>query len=400
MTEKLTFEQSMERLEQIARTLEKGETGLEEAMELYAQAGKLIVSCQKKLTSAQLKIEKIDLPSLAGTKEADGPLGGLFDIVGKDDRFGQNTWEKAESSMQRDALTMALGKAHLDASDMDYVFAGDLLGQSMATTFGVENFRIPWFGVYGACSTCGESLSLAAAFVAAGYARHAVAVTSSHFGSAEKQFRFPNQYANQRPVSATWTVTGSAAFIVGSGAGGNETQTGCDNERTGCDNADSISKKVQIEGITTGVVVDYGIKDAMNMGAAMAPAACELIVNHLSDFGREASYYDRIVTGDLGSVGQKILIDLCRQNGVDISKNHEDCGMKMFDATNQNTGSGGSGCACSATVLSAYYLPKLRSGELKRILFVPTGALLSPVSFNEGESVPGIAHGVVLEAAI
>lgn len=331
--------------------------------------------------------------SVVGTKEADGPLGGLFDIVGKDDRFGQNTWEKAESSMQRDALTMALGKAHLDASDMDYVFAGDLLGQSMATTFGVENFRIPWFGVYGACSTCGESLSLAAAFVAAGYARHAVAVTSSHFGSAEKQFRFPNQYANQRPVSATWTVTGSAAFIVGSGAGGNEIQDGCDN-------ADSISRKVQIEGITTGVVVDYGIKDAMNMGAAMAPAACELIVNHLSDFGREASYYDRIVTGDLGSVGQKILIDLCRQKGVDISKNHEDCGMKMFDATNQNTGSGGSGCACSATVLSAYYLPKLRSGELKRILFVPTGALLSPVSFNEGESVPGIAHGVVLEAVM
>ena len=342
----------------------------------------------------------LESSSVVGTKEADGPLGGLFDIVGKDDRFGQNTWEKAESSMQRDALTMALGKAHLDASDMDYVFAGDLLGQSMATTFGVENFRIPWFGVYGACSTCGESLSLAAAFVAAGYARHVVAVTSSHFGSAEKQFRFPNQYANQRPVSATWTVTGSAAFIVGSGAGGNETQIGCDNERTGCDNADSIPKKVQIEGITTGVVVDYGIKDAMNMGAAMAPAACELIVNHLSDFGREASYYDRIVTGDLGSVGQKILIDLCRQKGVDISKNHEDCGMKMFDATNQNTGSGGSGCACSATVLSAYYLPKLRSGELKRILFVPTGALLSPVSFNEGESVPGIAHGVVLEAAI
>ena len=164
----------------------------------------------------------LESSSVVGTKEADGPLGGLFDIVGKDDRFGQNTWEKAESSMQRDALTMALGKAHLDASDMDYVFAGDLLGQSMATTFGVENFRIPWFGVYGACSTCGESLSLAAAFVAAGYARHAVAVTSSHFGSAEKQFRFPNQYANQRPVSATWTVTGSAAFIVGSGAGGNE----------------------------------------------------------------------------------------------------------------------------------------------------------------------------------
>lgn len=316
--------------------------------------------------------------SVVGTKEGEGPLGGLFDLVGDDDKFGQDTWEKAESSMQRDALTTALGKSGLEAGDMDYVFAGDLLGQSMATTFGVENFRIPWFGIYGACSTCGEALSLAAAFVAAGYAKYAAAVTSSHFGSAEKQFRFPNQYANQRPMCATWTVTGSAAFVVG--------------------HEDGKSSGVRIEGITTGVVVDYGIKDAMNMGAAMAPAASELIVNHLKDFGRKADYYDRIVTGDLGSVGQKILIDLCRQKGVDISKNHEDCGMKMFDSANQNTGAGGSGCGCSATVLSAYYLPKLRSGELKRILFVPTGALLSPVSFNEGESVPGIAHGVVLEA--
>lgn len=322
--------------------------------------------------------------SVVGTKEGEGPLGGLFDLVGDDDKFGQDTWEKAESSMQTDALTTALGKANLGASDMDYVFAGDLLGQSMATTFGVESFRIPWFGIYGACSTCGEAISLAAAFVAAGYARYAAAVTSSHFGSAEKQFRFPNQYANQRPMCATWTVTGSAAFVIG-------------HDDT-CKKETSNPRRVRIEGITTGVVVDYGIKDAMNMGAAMAPAACELIVNHLKDFGRRADYYDRIITGDLGSVGQKILIDLCRQKGVDISKNHEDCGMKMFDSANQNTGAGGSGCGCSATVLSAYYLPKLRSGELSRILFVPTGALLSPVSFNEGESVPGIAHGVVLEA--
>ncbi len=369
--------------------------------------------------------------SVVGTKEGEGPLGGLFDLVGDDDKFGQDTWEKAESSMQTDALTTALGKANLGASDMDYVFAGDLLGQSMATTFGVESFRIPWFGIYGACSTCGEAISLAAAFVAAGYARYAAAVTSSHFGSAEKQFRFPNQYANQRPMCATWTVTGSAAFVIGhddsananingdSNAivstninGGsnviesvNNNNCGNDDEAKSCSsskdtgkNESKKSRKVRIEGITTGVVVDYGIKDAMNMGAAMAPAACELIVNHLKDFGRRADYYDRIITGDLGSVGQKILIDLCRQKGVDISKNHEDCGMKMFDSANQNTGAGGSGCGCSATVLSAYYLPKLRSGELSRILFVPTGALLSPVSFNEGESVPGIAHGVVLEA--
>lgn len=356
--------------------------------------------------------------SVVGTKEGEGPLGGLFDLVGDDDKFGQDTWEKAESSMQTDALTTALGKANLGASDMDYVFAGDLLGQSMATTFGVESFRIPWFGIYGACSTCGEAISLAAAFVAAGYARYAAAVTSSHFGSAEKQFRFPNQYANQRPMCATWTVTGSAAFVIGHDDSANingdsnaiaSVNNNCDNDdgAKSCISSKDIYKKetnnprrVRIEGITTGVVVDYGIKDAMNMGAAMAPAACELIVNHLKDFGRRADYYDRIITGDLGSVGQKILIDLCRQKGVDISKNHEDCGMKMFDSANQNTGAGGSGCGCSATVLSAYYLPKLRSGELSRILFVPTGALLSPVSFNEGESVPGIAHGVVLEAVI
>lgn len=354
--------------------------------------------------------------SVVGTKEGEGPLGGLFDLVGDDDKFGQDTWEKAESSMQTDALTTALGKANLGASDMDYVFAGDLLGQSMATTFGVESFRIPWFGIYGACSTCGEAISLAAAFVAAGYARYAAAVTSSHFGSAEKQFRFPNQYANQRPMCATWTVTGSAAFVIGHDDSANINvdsnaiasvnnndnvgEKSCISSKETCKNESNNPRRVRIEGITTGVVVDYGIKDAMNMGAAMAPAACELIVNHLKDFGRRADYYDRIITGDLGSVGQKILIDLCRQKGVDISKNHEDCGMKMFDSANQNTGAGGSGCGCSATVLSAYYLPKLRSGELSRILFVPTGALLSPVSFNEGESVPGIAHGVVLEAVI
>lgn len=316
----------------------------------------------------------LESASVVGTKESEGPLGGLFDLQGEDDNFGQDTWEKAESSMQTDAFNMALGKAELKAEQIDYIFAGDLLGQSMATTFGVQSFKIPWFGLYGACSTCGESLSLAAAFVAAGYAKNTAAITSSHFGSAEKQFRFPNQYANQRPLCATWTVTGSGAFIV------------------------STHGNVRIEGITTGVVVDYGIKDSMNMGAAMAPAASEVIVNHLQDFNRKSDYYDRIVTGDLGSVGHEILIKLCRERGVDISKNHEDCGMKIFDSANQSIGAGGSGCGCAATVLSAYYLPKLKRGELKRILFIPTGALLSPVSFNEGENVPGIAHAVVLES--
>ncbi len=311
--------------------------------------------------------------SIAGTKEAEGPLGDKFDLVGDDDKFGQDTWEEAESSLQSDALRIALGKAGLKSMDLDYIFAGDLLGQAMATTFGLKKYQTPLFGLYGACSTCGEAISLAASFVAAGYGHIIAAVTSSHFGSAEKQFRYPNQYASYRPECSTWTVTGAGAFII------------------------SSSGDVKIEGITTGKVVDYGIKDSMNMGAAMAPAAAELIINNLNDFGRKPSDYDKIVTGDLGCVGREILIDLCKDKGADISRVHEDCGMKIFDLENQDVGSGGSGCGCSATVLSSYYLPRLKSGKLKRILFVPTGALLSPVSFNEGQTVPGIAHGIVLE---
>lgn len=317
--------------------------------------------------------------SVVGKKEGEGPLGELFDAVGEDDKFGEDSWEKAESSMQKDALTMAIGKAGLKPQDLRYLFAGDLLGQSMATSFGLKNFEIPLFGVYGACSTCGEGLSLASMTIAAGYADRVAVVTSSHFGSAEKQFRFPLAYANQRPLSATWTVTGSGAFILGKRElfkGGNG---------------------ICISGVTTGKIVDYGVKDSMNMGACMAPAACDLIKTHLKDFGRVPTYYDCIVTGDLGTVGRDILCKLLRDEGISIDSVHEDCGIKMFDSENQGTGAGGSGCGCSATVLSAYYLPKLITGELKRILFVPTGALLSPVSFNEGESVPGIAHGIVLE---
>ncbi len=315
----------------------------------------------------------LESSSIVGTKESEGPLADKFDLVGDDDKFGQDTWEEAESCLQSDALRIALGKAGLKSMDLDYIFAGDLLGQAMATTFGLKKFQIPLFGLYGACSTCGEAISLASAFVAAGYGHIIAAVTSSHFGSAEKQFRFPNQYASYRPECSTWTVTGAGAFII------------------------STSGDVKIEGITTGKVVDYGIKDSMNMGAAMAPAAAELIINNLNDFERKPEDYDKIVTGDLGKVGQQILIDLCKEKGVDISRVHEDCGMKIFDLENQDVGSGGSGCGCSATVLSSYYLPRLRSGKLKRILFVPTGALLSPVSFNEGHTVPGIAHGIVLE---
>ena len=314
--------------------------------------------------------------SIVGKKEGEGPLGKLFDVVGEDDKFGEDTWEEAESTLQKEAVMLAMGKAGLKKEDIRYIFGGDLLGQNIATTFGLLELNIPLLRLYGACSTAGESLSLAAMAVAAGYGENVLAVTSSHFASAEKQFRFPLEYANQRPLSATWTVTGSGAFVLGTRRG-----------------------KVRVTGITTGKVVDYGIKDSMNMGAAMAPAACDTIYQHLQDFQRQQGDYDKIVTGDLGTVGQEILIRLLEEKGVDISKVHMDCGIEIFDSEEQNTNAGGSGCGCSAVTLSALLLPKLEKGTYKRILFVPTGALLSTVSFNEGQSIPGIAHAVVLEYA-
>jgi stage V sporulation protein AD len=321
--------------------------------------------------------------SIVGTKEGEGPLADLFDVVGDDDKFGADNWESAESSLQKEALTLALGKADCRAEEIRYLFAGDLLGQTIATSFGLKSFEIPLFGVYGACSTCGETLALASMTVAAGYADRVATVTSSHFASAEKQFRFPLEYANQRPVCATWTVTGAGSFVLVS-----EQQV----------KKEGLLPLACITGITTGKIVDFGIKDSMNMGAAMAPAACDLIATHFADFGRTPSDYDKIITGDLGTVGQTILFQLLRERGYDISGVHEDCGMKIYDNDAQGTGSGGSGCGCSAVTLSAHYLPQLASGKLKRILFVPTGALLSPVSFNEGQTIPGIAHGIVLES--
>lgn len=320
--------------------------------------------------------------SIVGTKEGQGPLADEFDMIGADDKFGQDTWEESESVLQKEAVTLALGKADMKPEDIRYIFAGDLLGQNIASSFGLMDFNIPIFGLYGACSTCGESLSLAAMCVAAGYADHVVAVTSSHFASAEKQFRFPLEYANQRPLSATWTVTGSGAFVL---AGHQERKHL------------SVTPCVAITGITTGKIVDYGIKDSMNMGAAMAPAAADLIEQNLKDFDRKPEDYDRIITGDLGTVGKEILIRLLKERGYDISKQHEDCGILIFDDSTQNTGAGGSGCGCSAATLSAHFLKRMERGDLKRILFCPTGALLSTVSFNEGQPVPGISHGVVME---
>lgn len=315
--------------------------------------------------------------SVAGTKEGEGPFGSLFDMVGTDDKFGCNTWEEAESTLQKEALQIAIGKAGLKNEDIRFLFAGDLLGQSIASSFGLSSFGIPLVGMYGACSTCGLTLSMATVMIAGGMAEYAACVTSSHFASAEKEFRFPLGYGNQRPLSATWTVTGSGAFVVSSIRGEHD--------------------RAMVTGLTIGKIVDFGLKDSMNMGACMAPAAFDCISHHLEDFGRQPSDYDRIITGDLGSVGQKALFDMMREADMDISKVHMDCGIEIYDSS-QDAHAGGSGCGCSAVTLSAYILKQLEEGTWKRVLFVPTGALLSKTSFNEGQSIPGIAHAVELSS--
>ena len=365
----------------------------------------------------------VSAASVTGSKEAAGPLGKLFDMTNEDDLFGAQTWEEAESTMQKEACVLALGKAHVKADEIRYLFGGDLLRQGIATSMGVEALQIPMFGLYGACSTSGEALALAGMCAAAGYGKYMLAVTSSHFGSAEKEFRFPLGYANQRPLSAHWTVTGSGAFLV---RAADATMPGTSTAKNPAANVptannpaannpaadlpetsaappaeDDIStthvSHVRIAGVTVGKIVDYGLKDSQNMGACMAPAAMDTIVQNFEDFGRSEQDYDRIITGDLGYVGQSILFDLVRGKGYDIRKKHLDCGMTIYDQETQDTHAGGSGCGCAAVTLASFIIPKIEKGEWKRVLFVPTGALMSTVSFNEGASVPGIAHGIVLE---
>lgn len=292
--------------------------------------------------------------------------------------FGTDNWEQAESAMQKQAAELALEKGGLQKSDIRYLFAGDLLGQLIATSFGLVEMEVPLFGLYGACSTMGEAMSLGAMTAHAGYGDKVLAVTSSHFATAEKQFRFPLAYGNQRPFSATWTVTGCGAVVIGK-----ET-----------DEQKGIAK---ITGITTGRIVDMGSKDSMNMGAAMAPAAYHTIRQNFEDMQIKEHYYDKIITGDLGQIGRQILLDLLKHEGYDLEQIHTDCGIEIYDQDQQDTHAGGSGCGCAAVTLCSMILPKIQDGTWKRVLFVPTGALLSTVSFNEGQSIPGIAHGVMIE---
>ena len=323
--------------------------------------------------------------SVAGTKEGEGPLGALFDVTEQDDMMGQENWEAAESSLQKKAARLAVEKAGLDQGKIRYLFAGDLLGQLIATSFGLMELDIPLFGLYGACSTMGEAMSLAAMAAAGRYGGRNLALASSHFSSSGKQVRFSLAYGNQRPYSATWTATGCGAVVI--------------ENKAAFLRSGERKPMAKITGITTGKIVDFGLKDSMNMGAAMAPAAFHTIWQNFQDFGWDERQFDRIITGDLGTVGQTILLDLLRKEGYDLTGIHMDCGIELYDGEKQDTHAGGSGCGCSAITLCAMILPKIQEGIWRRVLFVPTGALLSTVSYNEGRSVPGIAHGVLIEHA-
>ena len=324
----------------------------------------------------KLNASFISTGNAVGKKEFEGPLGERFDMHDTDDRFGKNTWEKAESEMQRLALNIALKKANLTFEDIDAIFAGDLLNQCAGSSYGLLGCMIPYFGIYGACSTAGEGIMLASIMATHKIFDRVVAVTSSHNCSAERQFRTPIEYGGQRTPTSQWTVTGSGAFLIG----------------------DSDAGKVKIKAGMPGRVIDKGVNDANNMGAAMAPAICDTFLRYFKESGTAPNDYDLIITGDLGYEGASILRDIMKIEGHTFGDNYTDCGILMFDQTTQDTHAGGSGCGCSATVLSAYVLPEMEKGNIKRTLFVASGAMMSPDSIKQGESIPAIGHLVLFEA--
>ena len=312
--------------------------------------------------------------NVAGKKEGEGPLAPSFDYIDGDDTFGEATWEKSESAMQKRALGLALDKGGLAVSGLDWLFAGDLLNQCIGSSYAARGQQVPFYGLYGACSTMGEGLILASLVLDGGFGRRAGVVVSSHFCTAERQYRTPLEYGGQRTPTAQWTVTASGAAILAREGDG-----------------------PRITHVTAGKIVDKGITDTNNMGAAMAPAACDTIAAHLRDTGRSPDFYDLIVTGDLGSLGSQLLLELLEGEGLRLS-NHADCGALIFDAQRQDVHCGGSGCGCCAAVLTGLLLNGLREGRWKNLLFCPTGALHSPTSAFQGESVPGICHAVAIAA--
>lgn len=307
--------------------------------------------------------------AVVGKREGEGPLARYFDQIFEDTTMGEKSWEKAESTFQREAFTRAVNKAGLSPSQIQFLFAGDLLNQNIASTFGLREYAIPLLGQFGACSTMAQTLACAAIFVDSGAADLCAAVTSSHFCTAERQFRFPLEYGGQRPQTAQWTATASGSAVVGLGGSG-----------------------VKIADVCIGRIVDLNITDANNMGAAMAPAAADTLQNFLQDTGTSPDDYDLILSGDLGAVGSELFKELLERQQIKLGGNYNDCGLMLFDRAKQDVHAGGSGCGCAASVLCSYLLGKMERRELKNVLFMATGALMSPTSSQQGESIPGIAH--------
>lgn len=317
--------------------------------------------------------------SVVGKKEGEGPLGEYYDQCHNDTTLGESSWEKAESRLQNEAVVLALGKANLKNTDIDCILAGDLLNQCISSTFGLRSLNIPFLGQFGACSTMAQTLAIASLFAESGAARHAVAVTSSHFCSAERQFRFPLEYGGQRTPTAQWTATAAGAIVMGSPQQKQEGQ-------------------IVVNSVSFGRITDFGIKDAANMGAAMAPAAAQTLLDYFSDTGSSPKDYDLILTGDLGRIGSDLMEELLMKDKIDISAVHNDCGLMIYDREKQDVHAGGSGCGCSGAVLCSYIMQQMMAGKLHKVLFLGTGALMSPTSSQQGESIPGVAHLVYLTA--
>ena len=311
---------------------------------------------------------------IVGPKEGQGPLAKYFDKCLEDEFWGEKTWEKAESKIIKETVNSVISKSGLSSSNIDYCFAGDLLNQCISSSFGLRELNIPFLGIFGACSTFVEGLIMSSIFIEGGAANNCLCAASSHFCSAEKQFRFPLELGNQRPPTSQWTVTGAGSAIVTKSSVG-----------------------PFITNVTIGKIIDMGIKDANNMGAAMAPAALNTLITHFKDTGRNPSYYDAIITGDLGHIGKEVLIELSEKEGFNIKSNYNDCGVLIFDKDSQDTHSGGSGCACCGTVFSGYLYNQLKSKKIKRLLLIATGALTNSTSSQQGESIPGIAHAISIE---
>ena len=332
----------------------------------------------KRLGKQTVKI--LNPPSIAafaavgGKMEGEGPLAACFDFLSEDSYFGADSWENAESAMLKKCFDLVIGKSGITVDHLDYIFTGDLLNQCVGSAFAIKDSGVPLFGLFGACSTMAESISLAAMTIDGGFANNVCAMTSSHYCSAERQFRTPLAYGSQRTPTAQWTATAAGALIL-----------------------NTNEKGPFVTHVTTGKIVDCGICDSSNMGSAMAPAALETILTHLTETGRTPDYYDLILTGDLGKVGHEILLELAQNNGFDLTSVCYDCGMLIYDLEKQDVHAGGSGCGCSASVLAGHLLPKMRKREINRILLAATGAIMSPTTALQGESILGICHAVAIE---